>query len=97
MLNRISIMGRLVADPELRAPQNGLRLHVPYRPRPRRPQYGSGRTDIKHNRDERAFGRRVRPASVSDVFILCRSGEKHAHYTDSIGFRDVDKILTKTE
>lgn len=51
---------------------------------------------IRHNRDTRPFGRRMRSVSVSDIFILCRNGEKHAYYTDTIGFKNVDEILTKT-
>lgn len=52
---------------------------------------------IRHNRDTRPFGRRMRSVSVSDVFILCRSGEKHAYYTDYIGFKPADELLTKTK
>lgn len=51
----------------------------------------------RHNRDLRPFGRRMRSVSVSDIFILCRGGEKHAYYTDNVGFKQVDEILTKTE
>lgn len=52
---------------------------------------------IKHNRDGRPFGRRMRSVSVSDIFIFRRNGEKHAYYTDSVGFAEADEILTKTE
>ena len=50
---------------------------------------------IKHNRDERPFGRRMHSLSVSDVVVLHRNGEKKAFYIDDFGFKDVPKFLEK--
>lgn len=50
---------------------------------------------IKHNRDERPFGRRMHSLSVSDVVILHRNGEKKAFYIDDFGFKEVPKFLGK--
>lgn len=50
---------------------------------------------IKHNRDERPFGRRMHSLSVSDVVVLNRNGEKKAFYIDDFGFKEVLKFLGK--
>lgn len=50
---------------------------------------------IKHNRDERPFGRRMHSLSVSDVVVLHRNGEKKAFYIDDFGFKEVPKFLEK--
>lgn len=50
---------------------------------------------IKHNRDERPFGRRMHSLSVSDVVVLNRNGEKKAYYIDDFGFKEAPKFLGK--
>ena len=50
---------------------------------------------IKHNRDERPFGRRMHSLSVSDVVVLHRNDEKKAFYIDDFGFKEVPKFLGK--
>ena len=50
---------------------------------------------IKHNRDERPFGRRMHSLSVSDVVVLHRNGENKAFYIDDFGFKEVPKFLEK--
>lgn len=50
---------------------------------------------IKHNRDERPFGRRMYSLSVSDVVVLNWNGEKKAFYIDDFGFKEVPKFLAK--
>lgn len=51
---------------------------------------------IKHNRDDRPFGREMRSISVSDVLVVSRGGHKKAYYVDSIGFKEVKRFLSKT-
>ena len=50
---------------------------------------------IKHNRDNRPFGRDMRSMSVSDVLVIYRGGAKSAYYVDSFGFKEVKRFLTR--
>lgn len=50
---------------------------------------------IKHNCDERPFGRRMHSLSISDVVILYRDGKKKVFYIDDFGFKEVLKFLEK--
>ena len=44
---------------------------------------------VKHNRDTRPFGQKMRSMSMSDVVVLTRGGKKEAYYADSFGFQEV--------
>lgn len=48
---------------------------------------------VKHNRNERPFGKRMRSLSVSDVIVLSRSGKRKAYYVDTAGFNEVKNFL----
>lgn len=48
---------------------------------------------IKHNRDDRPFGQRMRSMSVSDVLVIKENGRKKAYYVDSFGFKEVPQFL----
>lgn len=50
---------------------------------------------IKHNRDERPFGRKMHSLSVSDVVVLHRNGKGKAFYIDDFGFKEAPKFLEK--
>ena len=51
---------------------------------------------IKHNRDNRPFGRDMRSLSVSDVLVINRGGTRNAYYVDDIGFKEVKRFLPRT-
>lgn len=50
---------------------------------------------MKHNRDNRPFGRDMRSMSVSDVLVINQGGKRRAYYVDSIGFQEVQQFLPK--
>lgn len=47
---------------------------------------------VKHNRDDRPFGRRMRSLSVSDVIVLRHGNERRAFYVDSAGFQELNEF-----
>ncbi len=48
---------------------------------------------IKHNRDNRPFGQRMRSMDVSDVVVVNRGGVQRAFYVDRIGFAETKRFL----
>jgi hypothetical protein len=50
---------------------------------------------VKHNRDNRPFGKTMHSLSVSDVVVLNRNGESTAYYVDTFGFTDVSKLFNQ--
>lgn len=48
---------------------------------------------LKHNRDNRPYGQKIRSLSVSDVVILIRNGIPKAYYVDLAGFQEVPEFL----
>jgi hypothetical protein len=48
---------------------------------------------LKHNRDDRPFGDRMRSLSMSDVIVINRDGKTTAYYVDKDGFKKVAKFL----
>lgn len=47
---------------------------------------------VKHNRDGRPFGSRMRSLSVSDVIVLNRAGKQQAFYVDNVGFQEIKEF-----
>lgn len=48
---------------------------------------------VKHNRDSRPFGKRMRSLSMSDVIVLGRAGKRRAFYVDTVNFREAPAFL----
>jgi hypothetical protein len=48
---------------------------------------------VKHNRDNRPFGKRMRSLSMSDVIVLGRAGKQQAFYVDTVDFRETPEFL----
>lgn len=48
---------------------------------------------VKHNRDNRPFGKRMRSLSVSDLIVQNRAGKQRAFYVDTVDFQEVSAFL----
>lgn len=48
---------------------------------------------IRHNRDDRPYGQKIRSLSMSDIVVLNRGGESKAYYVDRVGFQEVKNFL----
>lgn len=48
---------------------------------------------VKHNRDNRPFGKRMRSLTMSDVIVLNRAGKQQALYVDTFGYEEVPGFL----
>jgi len=47
----------------------------------------------KHNADNRPFGQKMRSLSMSDIVVMTRNGEKTAHYTDMVGWKNAPEFF----
>lgn len=52
---------------------------------------------MKHNRDDRPFGDRMRSLSVSDVIVINRGGESTAYYMNTDDFKKVANFLDSAQ
>ena len=48
---------------------------------------------VKHNRDNRPFGKQMRSLTMSDVIVLGRAGKQQALYVDTFGYKEVPGFL----